>query len=131
MSSNSLIAEMQDERKKWARSTRIYGALNIAARLFLILASAIVAAEKNLLESYGGFLGRSVPLLAVAVTVVTAFDTWLKPRDKWRGFMEDRDNLSDLLIRAQLPENVEASFLDNLRNEFSRLRRRHRNKNVY
>ena len=131
MSSNPLIVEMQEERKKWARSTVVYGTVNVAARLFLILASGIVAAEKNLFDSSAGFLVKWVPVLALAVTVVTAFDSWLKPRDKWRGFMEDRDDLSDLLIRAQKSESVDANVFDILRGEFSKLRRRHRNKNVY
>jgi hypothetical protein len=122
---------MESERKKWARSTVTYGTVNVVARIFLILASGIVAAEKNLSDSHSGFLVKWVPLLALAVTVVTAFDSWLKPRDKWRGFMEDRDDLSDLLIRAQNSEAVDAAPFDQLREEFGKLRRRHRNKNVY
>ncbi|HMF55979.1 MAG TPA: hypothetical protein VK619_06445 [Pyrinomonadaceae bacterium] len=131
MSSNPLIAEMQGERRKWARSTVVYGTLNVAARIFLILASSIVSAEKNLIDSSAGFLVKWVPVLALAVTTVTAIDTWLKPRDKWRGFMEDRDALSDLLIRAQKPQIDDATNFDKLTGDFSKLRRRHRNKNVY
>src|SRR5688572_2722155 len=131
MSSSPLIAEMQTERRKWARSTVTYGTVNVVTRVFLILASGIVAAEKNLSDSHSGFLVKWVPLLALGVTVITAFDTWLKPRDKWRGFMEDRDDLSDLLIRSQESAGVNAASFDQLRQEFGELRRRHRNKNVY
>ena len=131
MSSHPLIVEMQTERRKWARSTMLYGAINVIARLFLIVASTIVAAEKNLLGSRAGFLVTLVPLLALGVTVVTAIDTWLKPRDKWRGFMEDRDDLTDVLIRAQKTENADPTFFDKLTDEFAKLRRRHRIKNVY
>ena len=131
MPSHPLIGEMRTEHTKWARSTILYGAINVVARLFLIIASAIVAAEKNLFGSRAEFLLTWIPVLALAVTIVTAIDTWLKPRDKWRGFMEDRDDLSDLLIRAQKSENVDGIFFDRLTDEFTRLRRRHRNKNVY
>ena len=131
MSSHPVIDEIRTERTKWARSTILYGAINVIARLFLIVASAIVAAEKNLLGFQGSFLVRWVPVLALAVTVVTAIDTWLKPRDKWRGFMEDRDDLSELLIRAQATENADATVHNQLTDEFTKLRRRHRNKNVY
>jgi hypothetical protein len=131
MSSHPLIGEMQTERTKWARSTKLYGAINVIARLFLITASSIVAVEKNLLGSHAGFLVTWVPVLALAVTVVTSIDTWLKPRDKWRGFMEDRDDLTDLLIHAQKTENADATFTDKLAEEFTKLRRRHRTKNVY
>jgi hypothetical protein len=131
MSSHPLIGEMQTERIKWARSTMLYGAISVIARLFLIIASSIVAVEKNLLGSHAGFLVTWVPVLALAVTVVTAIDTWLKPRDKWRGFMEDRDDLTDLLIHAQKIENADATFSDKLTDEFTKLRRRYRTKNVY
>src|SRR6058998_288032 len=32
MPSHPLIGEMQTERRKWARSTRLYGAINVIAR---------------------------------------------------------------------------------------------------
>ena len=131
MSSNPLLTEMQTEHKKWARSTVLYGTTNVAVRLFLIIASGLVAAEKSVFTSTGVIATKLIPLLAVAVTLVTAIDTWLKPRDKWRGFMEDRDDLADLLIRAQKSSTIDDTYADKLRDEFSKLRRRHRNKNVY
>ncbi len=131
MSSDPLFTEMQIEHNKWSRSTVFYGATNVAIRLFLILASGLVAADKSIFET-GSVMGvKAIPLLAVAVTVVTAIDSWLKPRDKWRGFMEDRDDLADLMIRAQKSPTTETGPPDKLREDFIKLRRRHRNKNVY
>ena len=127
MSSNPLLVEMQNERQKWSKSTVFYGATNVAIRLFLIIASGLVAADKTILLVHP-VLGKAVPLLAVAVTIVTAIDSWLKPRDKWRGFMEDRDDLADLLIQSETTPTTDAN---KLREEFGRLRRRHRNKHVY
>jgi hypothetical protein len=131
MASDPLLDEMQSEHHKWSRSTVFYGAANVAIRLFLILASGLVAADKSIFE--GGSLGgtKVVPILAVAVTVVTAIDSWLKPRDKWRGFMEDRDDLADLVIRVKKSSTSEPASTDKVREDFTKLRRRHRNKNVY
>lgn len=131
MSSDPLLVDMQVERKKWARSTIIYATLNIVFRVLLILISGIVAVQNNLNGSPIGFLVKWVPILALAVTILTAFDSWIKPRDKWRGFMEDRDDLSDLVIRAQTKSTNTVPALDDIREEFRALRRRHRNKNVY
>ena len=130
-SDDPLISEMQDERKKWARSTIVYGTANVVLRLILIIISGIVAAGNNLSDSYAAFLVKWVSVFALAVTILTAIDSWLKPRDKWRGFMEDRDDLSNLLIRAQHIQSTGAASLDELREEFNQLRHRHRDKNVY
>ena len=131
MSSDPLLDEMQKEHYKWSRSTVFYGATNVAIRLFLIIASGLVAADKSIFTSDTVLGAKVIPLLAVAVTVVTAIDSWLKPRDKWRGFMEDRDDLADLLIRVQKSPTADMSATDKLRDDFNKLRRRHRNKNVY
>lgn len=130
MSTDPLITEMKKEHHKWSRSTVLYGGVNVAIRLFLIVASGLVAADKSLL-TVTPLIGPVIPYLAVAVTVVTAIDSWLKPRDKWRGFMEDRDDLADILLQLTQPAPNYSDSPDSLRKEFTRLRRRHRNKNVY
>lgn len=117
--------------KKWTWSTRLYEGLNIVVRIFLIVASGIVAAEKNLSGAYGESLVNWVPLLALAVTIVTALDSWLKPREKWLGFMKVRDNLSSLLLRAQKSESSRSSSFEEWEKKFSQLREQHRSKNVY
>jgi hypothetical protein len=125
MSFEVLIKEMGAERKKWARQTIVYGAVNVLTRLILIVASSVVAAQKNLKDCPVDFLIHWIPLIALAVTVITALDTWLKPRDKWRGFMNDRDDLSDLLLRAKADDQ------EKITEEFKQIRQQHRNKNVY
>src|SRR5947209_3832556 len=125
-----LIQEMETEQKKWARSTKIYGTISVTSRLVLIIASSMVAAEKTLVDSIAGSLVRWVPILALIVSIVTLLDTWLNPREKWRGFMEDRDDLCDLVIRAKTIQDMEAAKLDDqpakkldeLREEFKKLR---------
>ena len=126
----ALIAPMKVEHKKWGFSTRVYGTINVAVRLFLIIASAIVAAEKTLGggNSPAQFLVTWVPLLAVGVTIVTSIDAWLKPHEKWRGFMEDRDELESLIVRGQISQEPP---LEKLEQEFKELRSRHIERNVF
>jgi hypothetical protein len=122
-----LMDKMADERRKWGRSTWVYGAVYIGIRVVLIVSSAIVAADKNLNILW---LLAAVPVLALVVTILTTIDTWMKPRDKWRGFMGDRDDLDDLIIRAQGSTQDNAA-IEKVRIDFSALRQRHREKNVY
>ena len=125
-----LFSEVQSESRKWSLSTKVYGTVNVLVRVFLIVASSIVGAEKTIAPSRIGGLAQWVPAFALAVTIVTALDTWLKPREKWRGFMVDRDDIADLTIRISAAQDKGAD-MEELREEFSKLRRRHREKNVY
>lgn len=121
-----LRTEMAREARRWQLATMSYGFTYYAGRITLIVASAVVAAEQTLGTGNGAWLAAWVPLLALFVAVVTALETWLKPLEKWRGFMESRDLLADLGIQVQagLPlDEARAAFLD--------LRKRHREKNVF
>jgi hypothetical protein len=120
---------METELRKWSVSTKIYGTLYPLTRLYLIVAAGVVAAGDTLSKSPFPDLTNWVPLLAVSVTIVTALDTWLRPRDKWRGFMRDRDDLATLVIRGNDAER--GNGLEGLIESFADLRRRHRDDNVY
>lgn len=126
-----LLAEMTREHRKWAFSTKVYGTLYPAIRFYLIVASGLVAAKEPLATTPLRELALWVPVLAVSVSVVTALDTWLKPRDKWRGFMRDRDDLAALRIRAGGAEPEISATLEGLNTGFATLRRRHRDENVF
>jgi len=131
MSFDVLTKEMDTEKRKWAFCTKAYGTINASFRVFLIITSAIVAAQNNLQGSPAKFIVPWIPLLALTVTIVTALDTWLKPRDKWRGFMGSRDALTDLVVRAKSAESTDAAKFDQLREEFFKLREMHRKENVF
>lgn len=60
------------------------------------------------------------------MAILAAFDTWLKPQQKWRGFMESRDKLASLMVMAS--RGVDP---DDLRTRFDSLRTEHRDKNVF
>ena len=124
---NHLKTEMQQEHRKWATSTKVYGTANVSIRLFLIIVSSIFAAEKSLGESAISAIKSWIPILAVAVGVLTAIDTWLKPREKWKGFMKDRDDLSALI--REMNESPDKKI--EIGNKFDELRNRHRETNVY
>lgn len=121
-----LVEEMDREMRRWRIATFNYGVTYYLSRLLLIIASAVVAADQNLGGGHGSWLITWVPALALVVAVMTAVDTWLKPQQKWRGFMESRDALADLRIQAgggMAADEVRAKFLE--------LRRQHRERNVF
>ena len=127
----NLTAEMETEHRKWARGTKVYGTAYPVVRLLLIAVSAVVSAKDNLLGSPMTALVSWVPIMALLVAIVTAIDTWMKPRDKWRGFMRDRDELADLILRARSLPADESALSDDIRRAFADLRRRHHETNVY
>lgn len=121
-----LQREIGREYRQWRLSTSVYGATYYVSRFVLIAGAATVAAEQGLsgtsLRSPSGW----VPVLALVVAIVAAVDTWLKPRERWRGFMQSRDEINDLRIRAA----GDKPSLDHIREELRRLRERHRDHNI-
>ncbi len=124
---SELLISMEKELSKWKMTTTWYGLFYGSARTALIAFSAIVAAQNNLQGSPIGFVVRWVPILALAVTVLTAIDTWPKPQLKWRGFMDDRDRLESLVIRCGDAKEDENKLLK----EFDDLRENHRESHVF
>ncbi|MER6128637.1 DUF4231 domain-containing protein [Streptomyces sp. NPDC001795] len=117
---------MRREQRALSRGTLNYGMTYYVSRITLIVASAIVAAGQNLSRSSAAFLVGWVPALSLLVAVLTALDTWLKPQQKWKGFMESRDTLSDLLVQVDngLPR-------EEARKRFAALRKEHRRQNIF
>ena len=132
-SENPVIRTMKIEKNKWARSTIVYGTINVCFRIYLITASGLVAAGKTLGidNSPTQLLVGWIPILAVTVTIVAGLDAWLKPRDRWRGFMQDRDDLEDLINQGLAGESTETPALLDLNSKFRELRRRHVERNVF
>ncbi|MEU2619393.1 hypothetical protein ABZ642_14705 [Streptomyces sp. NPDC007157] len=121
-----LRKEMNRELVRWRRATLNYGVSYYVSRASLIIASAVVAADQNLADGKGTSIVQWVPVLALLVAILAALDTWLKPQQKWRGFMESRDKLASLMILAEhglgQPE---------VRARFDALRAEHREKNIF
>ncbi|MET7934200.1 DUF4231 domain-containing protein [Streptomyces sp. NPDC005322] len=121
-----LQRELRRELRRWRVGTNAYGSTYYGLRIVLIVTSAVVAADQNLGGARGSWLLTWIPTLSLAVAIMTAVDTWLKPQQKWRGFMESRDALADLLVQAEagLPG-------DEVRARFLKLRQRHRERNIF
>ncbi|MER6105716.1 hypothetical protein ABT115_26325 [Streptomyces sp. NPDC001832] len=122
----ALSKEMDREMRRWRVGTINYGLTYYLSRILLILASAVVAADQNLGGGHGSWLIKWVPALALTVAVMTAVDTWLKPQQKWLGFMESRDALADLVIQAEAGMPA-----DQVRARFLKLRQQHRVRNIF
>ncbi len=97
---------------------------------FLIAASGLVAAKESLAQFPLTGVVAWIPVLAFAVTIVTSIDTWMRPRDKWRGFMQDRDELMHLIHKTE-GRPLEGELRDTVLAALADLRRRHHEKNVY
>jgi hypothetical protein len=123
---NTFGQELRRELRRWRVATVSYGCTYYFTRVVLIVASAIVAANANLSHGRGWEVVQWIPLLALLVAIITALDTWLKPQQKWRGFMGSRDALADLVIQI---ENGLA--VDDARVKFYDIRTKHRERNVF
>jgi|SRR5215475_12194197 len=98
---DALAAEMRKAMRTFRIATYNYGMTYYISRILLIFMSSIVAADHNLASGNTPWLAGWVPILSVMVAAIAAMDTWLKPQQKWRGFMESRDLLGGLLIQLQ------------------------------
>jgi hypothetical protein len=110
----------------WRRMSRVYAGFSIVLRGTLIIASAIVAAK----------LGHLLPdtavlVLSIYVAAGTGLEAWLKPREKWKGFMTDGEKAEDLLMRLRNIPGPDAKQADEFRLEFQRILENHREKNVF
>jgi hypothetical protein len=121
-----LQRELRRELRRWRVGTHAYGGTYYGLRILLIAASGVVAADQNLGGAKGSWLMTWVPALSLLVAITTAVDTWLKPQQKWQGFMESRDALADLLVQAEGGLSA-----DEVRARFLKLRQRHRERNIF
>jgi hypothetical protein len=108
--------------------SRVYAWISILLRGTLIVASAVVAAKLGL---KGIFCEVTFSVLSVVVAAGTALEAWLKPREKWKGFMTDCENAEDLLMRLGSTDATDVKRIDELRQEFQTILAAHREKNVF
>jgi hypothetical protein len=126
---NDLYCRVLGYEKVWHRQTHLYAGCSIVFRLLLIPATAIVAAR----EGVQGFeyLRRLFPLLPILVAILTALDSWLKPREKWQGFMKVREDAKSIVDEIRETSDDDKATLQNLRTRFEALLEYHRQHNVY
>lgn len=95
----------------------------------MIICSAIVAARAGLDPEHCD--DREFVVLGVVVAAGTAIEAWLKPREKWKGFMGDTESSEDVLLRLQNTDPADIATTDKLRVEFNAILAAHREKNVF
>jgi hypothetical protein len=123
-----LAATVSAYIRAWRRMSRAYASMSIVLRGTLIIASAIVAAKLGLKDV---FRDVTFSVLSVVVAAGTALEAWLKPREKWKGFMTDRDNAEDLFMRLENTDPTDSKRIDELRQQFQGILATHREKNVF
>ena len=112
----------------WHKMSIVYAWFSIFMRSSLIVASALVAARLGT----GKFLCETaLAILSIYVAAGTGLEAWLKPREKWKGFMTDCENAEDLLMQLQNSDTSDPKKIDDFRTEFQRIVATHREKNVF
>ena len=112
----------------WGRMSRVYALMSILLRGSLIIASSLVAARLGA----GKFLNDTVlAAFSIYVAAGTGIEAWLKPREKWKGFMTDCENAEDLRVRLENADTTDSKKVDDFRVELQRIIATHREKNVF
>ena len=115
--------------RSWRNASRAYAVISVVLRGTLIIGSALVAAKTGLKNTYIG--EHTVAVLSVVVAAGTALEAWIKPREKWKGFMSDLESAADLFMRLENSDASDPKRIDDLRLEFQKILATHREKNVF
>jgi hypothetical protein len=112
----------------WGRMSRVYAVISVLLRGSLIIVSSLVAARLGTAK----FLNDTVlAAFSIYVAAGTGIEAWLKPREKWKGFMTDCENAEDLLVRLENADTTDSKRVDDFRVELQRIIATHREKNVF
>jgi hypothetical protein len=134
--SEDLKAVIQRYVAAWKKMSWLYAFLSIFLRVTLIIASALVAIKVVNVKFYTDEGIRVIdlswlPLLSVYVAIATGLEAWLKPREKWKGFMADCESAEDLLMCLENTAASDPKQIDEFRLKFQRILSLHREKTVF
>jgi hypothetical protein len=76
-------------------------------------------------------MGWLFPILAVIAAIGTGIEAWLKPREKWKGFLADRDIMDGLRIRARNIDPADTGSLYDCLRDMKEAQARHVKDTVY
>ena len=124
-----LSAATEKEHKMWTGSARLYASLSLALRGSITMLGAAILAAKTL-PSWK-VIDDLVPGLAITVGALTALEAWIRPAQKWKGFLGDRDDLDRIRILAKNTSPEDETQLSALLQQFTDLRARHVRYNVF
>jgi hypothetical protein len=127
---DDLRQAVSDDYKNWKCQTIFYNATSDVFRVSLIILTATVAA-RNTLTRLDNAHPLLFPILAAVTAIVTALDAWLKPREKWKGFMSDRDAAHILLMQVKNADPNDLAKINEYVEDLRKLEERHVDKNVY
>ncbi len=116
---------------KWRCMSRFYAIISVILRGTLIITSAVVAAKASALGEGRLVGGHFAAILSIYVAAGTGIEAWLKPREKWKGFMTDCENAEDLFMRLDNSNPADNAEIEKFRTEFQRLLATHREKHVF
>ena len=117
------------EYKMWKWSARLYSSISRGLQIAIIFASTAVVGGKTL-ERFLGPTEEWVPLLTLVIGAFTAVNFWLRPTQKWQGFLNDRDKLDGLCMRVRNADNKDEATIEQYADKFTELRLSHNERNV-
>ena len=106
------------------RRAKVWGPTYYGSRALLILLSALTSAQA---------LGAIVALkdvqgvFALCVTLLAAYDAWLKPGAKYRAFFQANDEYTELSQRISAAGDADAKAIRTLQLEYRQINARLRN----
>jgi len=126
--SEDLKESISEYIKAWHMMSGVYAVVSFVLRFTLIIGSALVAAKVGAGKYLNDWWAAT---LSIYVAAGTGLEAWLKPREKWKGFMTDCENAEDLLMQLNNSDTADPKKADEFRLEFQRLVATHREKNVF
>lgn len=130
--SQDLATKMSSYVTSWRKMSRVYAAISVVLRGTLIVVSAIVAAKLGLRSLFRDTaFDTTFSVLSVIVAAGTALEAWLKPREKWKGFMTDCENAEHLLMSLENTDPADLKQIDDASQQFQKILAAHREKNVF
>lgn len=104
---------------------------HITTRTSLIVLAAIVAAQKNLIGSPLNEIVNWVPVLSLIVAILTAFDTWLKPGEKWSAHRRFVNKMWDMETELELISGSDVETIRKMNQEFIKIREVHQQESAF
>lgn len=124
-----LILDINAHDDSWRKMGNFYGFLSVVLRLTIIVGSAVVASD-----AIKTWLGKPfplvIPIISLLVAACAAIEAWVKPRDKWKGFMDVREHSADLL-RSCNNTTDGAPDVPDLNARFIAIKEKHLKENVF
>jgi hypothetical protein len=122
---DSLIRQAEHQRENARHLSYLLATIHITVRVMLIALAGIVAAQNNLLGSPLKSWVRWVPVMSLAVAIVTALDTWLKPGLMWKALVIYTIKIAALRDNLRAVDPSDQQAIEKLHQQFRELEEDH------